>query len=243
MRLRQLQSGLAPPFHAALTQIDFDPGGLVAEPRRRSIAFLNDKALAHPAVALDLIAKEQLAVAQRLPQYLDDIREETRGQTTVTAAVQHRSTAAVLKQVTRFTADLAGRAPSVTITQHVSQLAERTELLPLLGDSIRELADGMRDSMTSGTLAALSAGMAEALHAVLLSVVDAMGTPDQPNLEVLHHLTADRGELMEGIRRSLLRGAQTLTLEEHQALFTSTRLFERIILLLRQLQRGLVPRV
>lgn len=44
------------------------------------------------------------------------------------------------------------------------------------------------------------------------------------------------------IRRSLLRREHTLTLEEHQALFTSTRLFERIILLLRQLQTGLEPR-
>jgi hypothetical protein len=48
---------------------------------------------------------------------------------------------------------------------------------------------------------------------------------------------------MDGIRRSLLRGEHTLTLEEHQALFTSTRLFERIILLLQQLQIGLGPRV
>ena len=85
--------------------------------------------------------------------------------------------------------------------------------------------------------------MAEGLHVVLLSTVDAIESPDQPNLEVLHHLTADRSELMEGIRRSLLRGEHTLTLEEHQALFTSTRLFERIILLLRQLQTGLAPRV
>ena len=40
---------------------------------------------------------------------------------------------------------------------------------------------------------------------------------------------------MEAIRRSLLRGEQTLTIDEHQALFTSTRLFERIIRLLRRL--------
>jgi hypothetical protein len=147
----------------------------------------------------------------------------------------------VLKQVTRFTADLAGRTDSVATTQQISRLAERTELLALLGDSLRELADGMRE-MTSGTLATLTAGMAEGLHAVLLSTVDAIESPDQANLEVLHHLTADRGEVMEGIRRALLRGEQTLTLEEHQALFTSTRLFERIILLLRHLQTGLAPR-
>ena len=212
------------------------------DPDVATARFLDEGALAQPAVALDLIAREQLAVAQGLPQYLDDIREETRAQATATAGVRHRSTVAVLTQVTRFTADLAGRAASVTITPQVSRLAERTELLALLGDSIRELADSMRDSMTSGALATLNAGMAEGLHVVLLSAVDAIESPDQANLEVLHHLTADRGELMEGIRRALLRGEQTLTLEEHQALFTSTRLFERIILLLRQLQSGLAPR-
>ena len=205
--------------------------------------FLDEGALAQPAVALDLIAREQLAVAQGLTQYLDDIREDTRGQTTATAGVRHRSTVAVLTQVTRFTADLAGRTESVTIAPRISQLAERTELLALLGDSIRELADSIRDSMKPGPLAALTAGMVEGLHAVLLSTVDAIESPDPANLEVLHHLTADRGELMEGIRRSLLRGEHALTLDEHQALFTSTRLFERIILLLRQLQTGLAPRV
>lgn len=78
------------------------------------------------------------------------------------------------------------------------------------------------------------------MHVVLLSAIDAIESPDQSNLQVLDHLTADRSRLMESIRRSLLRGEHTLTIEEHQALFTTTRLFERIILLLRQLQAGLM---
>ena len=41
---------------------------------------------------------------------------------------------------------------------------------------------------------------------------------------------------MDGIRRSLVRGERTVTIDEHQALFTSTSLFERIIRLLRRLQ-------
>jgi Na+/phosphate symporter len=203
--------------------------------------FLDQAALAQPAVALDLIAKEQLAVARRLPEYLDDIREDTRAQATATAGVQHTSTVSVLKQITRFTADLAGRTESAAITRQISQLTERAELLAQLGDSVRELADSMRDTMKSGTLGTLTAGMAEGLHVVLLSTVDSIESPDELTLEQLHHLTADRGELMESIRRSLLQGEHTLTLEEHQALFTSTRLFERIILLLRQLQTGLAP--
>ena len=204
--------------------------------------FLDEKALAQPAVALDLVAKEQLAVAQGLTHYLDDIREDTRAQATTTAGAQHRSTVAVLKQVERFTTDLAGRAESATASPQISRFAERTELLAQLGDSICELADSLRGSTSSATLATLNTGMAEGLHVVLLSTVDAIESPDALNLDVLHHLTADRGELMEGIRRSLLRGEHTLTLEEHQALFTSTRLFERIILLLRHLQTSLAPR-
>jgi hypothetical protein len=204
--------------------------------------FLDTNALAQPAAAMELVAKEHLAVAQGLAQYLDDIREDTRAQATASAGIQHRHTQAVLKQIRQFTNDLGARLESSVLIEKVSQLEERTELLAMLGDSIRELADSMRGAITSSALAALTSGIAEGLHVVLLSTIDAMESPDQANLEVLHHLTADRSRLMDGIRRSLLRGEQTLTLEEHQALFTSTRLFARIILLLRLLQTGLAPR-
>ena len=211
----------------------------VSEPEMAAARVIDQAALAQPAVALDLVARAQLAVAQGLPKYLDDIREDTRAQATASAAVQHRHTLTALKEITRVAADLSARAESAAMTQQIAQLAERNGLLAMLGDSIRELADSMRDAPRAGALAALTADMAEALHVVLLSTIDAIESPDPSNLEVLDHLTADRSQLMEGIRRSLLRGEHTLTIEEHQALFTSTRLFERIILLLRQLHTGL----
>ena len=60
-------------------------------------------------------------------------------------------------------------------------------------------------------------------------------------LDRRHYPTADRGRLMEAIRRGFLRGEQTLSIDEHQALFTSTSLFERIIRLLRRLRVELGP--
>ena len=47
---------------------------------------------------------------------------------------------------------------------------------------------------------------------------------------------------MDGIRRALLQGEHTLTIDEHQTLFTSTSLFERIIRLLRRLQSVLAEK-
>jgi hypothetical protein len=213
------------------------------QPDGATARFLDRGALSQPAVALDLVAKQQLAVAQALPQYLDDIREDTRAGATVSAGAHHATTVAVLKQVAQFMAELPGSTESSAMMQEAARLAERNELLAMLGDSIRELADSMRDSTKSGALATLSASLAEGLHLVLVSAIDAIESPDPHNLEMLHHLTADRSQMMEAIRKSLMRGEQTLTIEEHQALFTSTRLFERIIKLLRQLQLGLAPRV
>ena len=81
--------------------------------------------------------------------------------------------------------------------------------------------------------------MAEALHAILLTAVDAIREPDAMNLELLGQLTGDRGAVMESIRQGLVRGERTLTVDEHHVLFTSTALFERIIRLLRRFQEGL----
>jgi hypothetical protein len=86
----------------------------------------------------------------------------------------------------------------------------------------------------------LTGNVAEGLHAALLAAADAMASPDDANLELLHHLTADRGQLMESIRRSLIRGEQTLSIDEHRTLFSSTSLFERIIRRLRRLQAVMV---
>jgi len=213
------------------------------EPAVATARFLDQGALAQPEAAMNLVAREQLAVAQGLSHYLDDIREDTRAQATASADVMHRNTQALLKQIRLFTTDLTGRTESEAMIEQIALLEERNELLAMLGDSVRERADSMRDAMASGALTTLTAGMAEGLHVVLLSTIDAMESPDQANLEVLHHLTTDRSRLMEGIRRSLLRGEHTLTIEEHQALFTSTRLFARIVLLLRILQTSLAPRV
>ena len=112
----------------------------------------------------------------------------------------------------------------------------------MLSDSVCELTETIGRAGQSGPLATLTGNMAEGLHAVLLATADTMASPDEANLELLHHLTADRGDVMEGIRRSLLHGEQTLTIDEHQTLFTSTSLFERIIRLLRRLQSVLAEK-
>jgi hypothetical protein len=200
--------------------------------------FLKEEALADPAAALDLVTRELAWLAERLPSYLDEVRADTRGSAATPAAVLHRSTVSVLQHVDRHLSALADRG-SPAERRRVAALAGRSQLLRSLSDAVRELAGMIGSAGPSGEVATLCANMAEALHVMLLAAVDALGEPDAIDLEVLGHMTSDRGEVMESIRQGLVRGERTLTVDEHQVLFTSTALFERIIRLLRRFHEGL----
>ena len=200
--------------------------------------FLNEAALADPATALDLAARELAWLAERLPTYLDDVRQETRASATTAAAALHRGSVEVLQQVDRHLAALADRG-SPPQRARAADLGARSQLLRSLSDSVRELTEVIGRAGPSGEVAALSANMAEALHVILLTAVDAIREPDAINVELLGQLTGDRGAVMENIRQGLVRGERTLTVDEHHVLFTSTALFERIIRLLRRFQESL----
>ena len=200
--------------------------------------FLKEEALADPSAALDLAARELAWLAERLPTYLDEVRQDTRATASPQAAALHRSSVQVLQHVDRYLAALAdrGSAPQRELT---AALAGRSQLLRSLSDAVRELTGVIGRAGASGEVAALSASLAEALQTILLTAVDAIREPDAINVELLGRLTADRSAVMESMRQGLVRGERTLTVDEHQVLFTSTALFERIIRLLRRFQEGL----
>jgi phosphate:Na+ symporter len=199
--------------------------------------FLNDGALGDPS-ALDLASRELAWLAERLPVYLDQVREETRATAAPTAASLHRGTVQVLQQVDRHLAALADRG-SPADRERREALAARSQLLRSLSDAVRELAEAIGRAGPSGEVAALSASLAEALHAILLTAADAIREPDAFTIDLLGELTGDRSAVMERLRQGLVRGERTLTVHEHQVLFTSTALFERIIRLLRRFQESL----
>jgi len=200
--------------------------------------FLNEAALGDPATAIDLAERELAWLAERLPSYLDEVREETRAAGTTRAAALHRGSVQVLQQVDRHLAALADRG-SPADRARAADLSGRSQLLRSLSDAVRELTDVIGRAGPSGEVAALSASMAEALHVILLTAVDAIREPDTINVGLLGQLTGDRSDVMERIRQGLVRGERTLTVDEHHVLFTSTALFERIIRLLRRFQEGL----
>lgn len=202
------------------------------------LPFRDEGALADPAGAIALIGNEHVRLAERLPDYLDEVREETRNSAAVSASDLHRNTVAALAGMDRFAARLSARPLGPALSLALARRAEHAELLRSLSDAVRELTGVIRQAGPTGPLAGLMGNMAEALHAVLVTAAEVMASPDESNLALLHDLTADRGQVLEAVRGSLLRGEVTLSPDEHHVLFTSTSLFERIIRLLRRSERA-----
>lgn len=110
-----------------------------------------------------------------------------------------------------------------------------TGLIASLEESLFDWIKIIHGNTFSDGMSRLIHVLAEGLHVVLMSLVDAIESPDPFNLEVIQALTADRSETMEELRKSVLREETSLSYPEQQALYAITNVFERIFWLMRKI--------
>ncbi len=198
--------------------------------------FLSEDALEDPESALDLVEKEQLHLLGHLPAQLATVLAETAATAPVPASILHRAGTAVGAEVQAFIRELTERDTDHDTSRRVLALERRQALLVSLNDTTHAFVE---------TFTALNCGpalegsfvnnLAESLHTLLLSALDAARSADPDEVDMLLRMTADRGDLMERLRRNLLSGPQPLDHQQKSHLFYLTSLFERSVWLLRQL--------
>ncbi|HEY4417605.1 MAG TPA: Na/Pi symporter [Verrucomicrobiae bacterium] len=200
--------------------------------------FIYDQALEEPATALDLVEKEQLRLLQHLPEFLDAVREEAVGKMTMSAPQLRAAVTAVGGKVTLFMTDLMDQRQARESLERSLNLQNRTEVITAVAETLDEIVSAMmRASHQPEKLAMFNRQLAEALHLILMTAYDAAENPDAENCQMLLELTADRGDMMEQIRRSLLTDEKFLSHGSQQTLMSVTTLFERAVWLLRRYGR------
>lgn len=197
--------------------------------------FIYDQAVEDVETALDLVEQEQHRLVKRLPDLLDTVRADRPSAAPIDPATLHAASAALAREISAFTTDVAGRNESRESIGRVLALTNRNELLASLDETVHELVQAIARHDPSKALRPLLQRLAEGLHTVLVTLVDAVESPDAVHREMLGLITGDRGPLMERIRRNFLRREGELGYEEQQAFFTATSLFEQSIWLSRRL--------
>ena len=201
--------------------------------------FIYDQALEEPETALELVAREQLRLARHLPQYLDAARADTRTSASASVETLHQATSAVLKHIDAFLTDLLDKNHSHAALERTIRFQTQNGIFHSLDECLHALAKTTGQAAGSGALSGAAERLLEGLHTVLLTAVDALEHPSAAHREILQRLTSDRGDLIERIRKSVLRAEPSLSAAEQQHLFAITSLFERAVWLLRQLGSAL----
>lgn len=205
---------------------------------------LSEDALQDPESALDLVEKEQLRLLGHLPDQLAALLPDTAASATVPPAVLHRGVSAVAAETHAFLRELAEREIDGDTSRRVLALERRLALVVSLNDSVHGFTETLATLRAEpGEGGPFADNLAESLHTLLLTAVDAVRSSDPGEVDMLVRMTADRGDLMERLRRNL-SGPGDSGHRRKSHLFYLTSLFERAVWLLRQLalaQQSLDP--
>lgn len=207
--------------------------------------FISTEALADPESALELAAREQALLISHLPAQLATLRtDETNAHEPVSVAARHRAALAVTAEVRGYLGELVEQSLDRDTSGRLLTLEQRLGIVGSLTDTIHDFATTfarVKDTNPDTPPPVLDA-LLESLDTLLLTAIDVLTNGSADDRELLLNLTADRGGLMERVRRQLVSGSGADSAHTHKSdVFYLTTLFERVVWLLRQLALTTTP--
>jgi phosphate:Na+ symporter len=196
-------------------------------------AYLINQALVEPALALDLVVREEHRLLAHLPAMLDSIRDGGG-----TPAVSTSTLRAVGKNVTRamsaYLESVLNAGAERSDRERVITLQHRTANLDALYEAVGEFESAARAAQQWPSSLRVAAPMIEALHALLSALAEAMQSNDAADRSFVQAMLGDRDEMMQRMRQRVMREDPDIPVGAQEAIFTATVLFERIVWLARR---------
>jgi phosphate:Na+ symporter len=196
--------------------------------------YLYAEALEDPGTALDLVEKEQARLFARLPAIIDAVRPDGAAETS--AEVLAEASSAVVQQCDEFLTEILDSNHARSVTLDVVAVQKRNEVLGALIGSTRDYTAAVASAGVrheGDRLGRLLFALNESLHAILLVANDSVSSRDEVDMRLLLELTSDRSAQMEKIRREVM-AIEDVSPNDHNALYATTTLFERILWLVRR---------
>ena len=198
-------------------------------------AYLFDEGTVDPETALTLAKLEYRRLVGFLPEYVEELRaEEERTPGYLPFAQRTAVNTAIAGEIVSFLGATQHRHPDMADVDRLYGLRGQVLGLQTLQTTLAEFVAQMA-SVPLAERPALALHMVEGLHLLLGLAGEALDESEAAAdaRDMLTAMTAERGALMERVRKELLGGAQNLAGRE--SLLSATLLFERLLWLLRRL--------
>jgi len=197
--------------------------------------YLYAAAITDPPSALHLVAKEQERLLAQLPAIIDAVRADGSATATVDALVE--GSASIARHCDVFLTNILDSNEARAVTLDVVNLEKRNEILIALIATSQDYTSAIRAAgprSEGDRLGRLLFALNESLHAILLVAGDALSGGEEGDLPIFLNLTSDRSAQMERVRRQVMAESEQMSPVDHDVLYTTTTLFERMLWLLRR---------
>jgi phosphate:Na+ symporter len=200
------------------------------------LQYLYPEALADPDTTLDLMEREQARLVARLPAPLAPLRPGAAA-ASLDLLEWQQGFNAVLREMEPYAVALTDQDHSHATSERLLNLRGRHQIIEYLGTAVSELAGSLERTPPSAQLLRMVQNFTEALDLLLGLAAEAADASGQTDRRLLSDLCSDRGELMEKVRTTYLRGDTELTPQDKALLFSVTTYFERLVWLLGRLAK------
>ena len=195
--------------------------------------YLIEEALVEPTFAIELVAREERRLLERLPAALDQVRADADGPTQTSAVLRSASTK-ITHAMSLYMEQILAANLAAEDREHIVRLQHRVTNLNALFEALDEFVGTSLTARKSAASGRVADQMIESLHSLLTALVEASSSESAEDLQFLLSLLGHRDEIMEKIRQRVMRDDPNMPMESQTAIFATTMLFERIIWLARR---------
>lgn len=195
--------------------------------------YLLEEALVEPTLAVEMAAREERRLLERLPLMLDAIRVDAEG-TSPASPVLRKAGGAITKSIGSYVEQILEGSPDREDRERIVRLQHRVANLNAMFEALDDFVTSSQAARRSTSAARVTDGMVESLHSLLSALVDATASEDPEDIHFLIALLGHRDELMEKMRMRVMNEDPDMAADAQTALFSATMLFERVIWLARR---------
>lgn len=190
--------------------------------------YLRRHAADSPETALLLIDKEQLRLFERLPKYIDYVRQGP-GNSRHPPAAYHEAFSQISDRIGETLSRISGHSLNHAVSDQLILTTKLEEQLVTLENIVHRLATRMLEQRDDSRAAELGRNIMESVDFMILTAIDAIESHEAGEIDMLEMLTGDRSDMMTKIRHSYFETEKDLSQEDRNFVLDITILLENAV--------------
>ena len=190
--------------------------------------FLHKNAADSPETGLLLIEKEQGRLLERLPLYIDALREESAGKKE-SPANYHAAFIEISGKINETLSEVSRLGLNTANSDELIRVTKMQEQLRRFEDIVFQLTTQMARQDISAKARELGNVIMESADFIMLTAIDAIESREEGEIDTLETLTQDRSALMTKMRHNYFDSEQDLSDADRNFVLDVTILFENVV--------------